>query len=90
MNTGCWRGYQAWWEVKNSALYLIEVRNCNKNVKLDLRTIFGPAAKFNKIRADLYSGKLCAPKGKMTHYIHAGYESIFDLIRLREDCSEYL
>lgn len=40
-NTGCWRGYQALWEVKNDTLFLVAIRKDDATrEKVDLKTYF--------------------------------------------------
>ncbi len=40
INSGCWRGYQATWKVRNDSLFLIKLTDCYKNREYDLQEFF--------------------------------------------------
>lgn len=65
-STACWRRYIGTWEIKNAKFYLVQIRgqyNLSSNTP---------------IFADWFSGTLIVPKGKMLHYEHIGFASIFE------------
>ena len=78
--TAYWRGYVAYFEVKDDFLYLNKVikGTCifEEPEEIPLSYIFprqeGP------IKADWYSGTIRIPQGEVIHYIHMGYLSIYE------------
>jgi hypothetical protein len=82
-----WRGYVATWEIKDEVLYLraIDAWICDsdeyvtdKCKKADLREIFGESCLKGKVRATRFSGHLRIPDGKLLHYVHMGYGSVYE------------
>ncbi len=82
-HTANYRGYVATWEIIDEKLYLIGINgwkydktNAGKIHEVDISSVFpdeGPP-----IFAKWFSGTLIIPQGKMLHYIHMGYESIYE------------
>ena len=75
-STACWRGYIAYWELKNDSLYLLEVHGYSTNI--DLSLIFKDRETNDKIFADWFSYSILNPYGKLIHYEHMGYASIYE------------
>jgi hypothetical protein len=77
--TNCWRGYQAIWQLENEQLYLVRIVCCAPNPPLstDLRHWFVPNAK-GWVAATWVTGRLVVAIGKLLHYEHIGYESIYE------------
>lgn len=75
-STACWRGYIAYWELKNDSLYLIEIQG--DSITIDLSLIFKDRETNGKIFADWYSYSILNPYGKLLHYEHMGYGSIYE------------
>jgi hypothetical protein len=82
----CKRGYIATWEIHDQQLFLRDVDGSvekstfffgKKSVKCSMRMLFSKASKA-AVKADWYSGKLRIPRGNMTLYDHAGYNSRFE------------
>jgi hypothetical protein len=74
-----WRGYQAHWEIKNKKLWITALFGdpCNtKPIPIPLATFFVDAV--GPVHANWYSGDLVIPQGKMTKYVHMGYESQYE------------
>jgi hypothetical protein len=65
-STGCWRRYQGTWEIKDGHFYLV-----------GLRGIFRLEGD-EPLLADWFSGVIRIPKGEIVHYVHMGFESIFE------------
>lgn len=40
LNSGCWRGYQATWVVRNDSLFLTGMTDCYKKYQIDLESYF--------------------------------------------------
>lgn len=78
-NTGCWRGYIATWELENDSLFLIQIKSPNpEGVEADLSKLFHSEYKDGRLYAQWYTGTLAIQKGKLLHYVHSGFESIFE------------
>ncbi len=45
----------------------------------DLKALFPDKFKDGKVKADWVNRKMIAPKGKLLYYIHAGFESIYEI-----------
>ena len=76
-STACYRGYQATWELVDRKLYLVSVRRGCMGDKVEyfhLEAEFGS----NKAFADWVNGTLISPQGKLIHYIHSGYQSLYE------------
>jgi hypothetical protein len=74
--TDCWRGYYGTWKIRNNKLYLISLSAYTEDhKKVGLEFLFpGETSVF----ADWFSGILRIPQGKILHYIHFGYESVYE------------
>lgn len=77
--TACWRGYIGYWELKNDSLYLIELQG--DSTSIDLSLIFQDRETKDKIFADWYDNSILNPYGKLLHYEHMGYSSIYEFER---------
>ena len=76
-STACYRGYLATWEMTDDSLYLVRLeKGCFNEASdyFDLSKEFGS----NRVFAHWFTGKTIAPKGKLLHYVHDGYESIYE------------
>ena len=59
MDTGCWRGYVADFEVLDDKLYLLRIRGCTDSTKvIDLATLFPKEHKDGKVWAWWFTGSL--------------------------------
>lgn len=78
-STACWRGYQATWQLENNQLFLLEIRSgCDdKQAVVPLKRWFQPDAR-GRVAATWVEGELDVPLGKLLHYEHLGYESIYE------------
>jgi hypothetical protein len=78
--TALWRNYLGTWEIKDKKLYLtkLEINACSQEHKkaLPLDKLF--PGRSQPILADWFSGSLILPQGKMTQYVHMGYESRYE------------
>ncbi len=77
-STACWRGYQAEWEIDEAKLYLVRIRECHGDKTYELKKLFGDRVKKGRVEADWFTGTLVAPRGRMTQYVHMGYESRYE------------
>lgn len=86
-STALWRGYVGTWSIKEDKLFLVKIEQQevtkNKGGEFDfgwrevpLNRIF-PKAK-GPVLADWHNGVLRVPQGKELHYIHMGFESIYE------------
>ena len=76
LSTDCWRGYVGTWEIVHEKLYLIGLKGYpGENKRFTMQNLF-PDQK--KVFAGWYSGEIKIPHGKMLHYEHLGYASIFE------------
>lgn len=77
-SSGCWRGYIAYWELKDDSLFLINITNCVKNCReskdANLFAMFGN----NRPFASWYNGTIRVPKGEVYSYSSMGYNAIFE------------
>jgi hypothetical protein len=81
MSTACWRGYIAYWEIKDNNLFLIKIGSCCPDkdfITADLARLFGDKFVNGKVHAYWVTGELFAPFGKMLFYEHSGYERIYE------------
>jgi len=75
-HTACWRGYTGTWQIKDNKLFLIDFKGYDKNhKKVGIDYIF-PDQK--KIFAGWYTGEIIIQTGRMLHYEHAGYMSVYE------------
>jgi hypothetical protein len=65
-STACWPGYQATWEIRAGRFYLVAVRG--------RYALQGEGPLF----ADWYSGVLRVPRGEVLHYVHMGFETVYE------------
>jgi len=65
-STACWREYIGTWEIKNGKFYLVDIIGKYKIVSN------------SPILADWFSGVIRIPKGKMLHYVHMGFGSVYE------------
>ena len=65
-STACWRRYQGSWEIKDGRLYLIGIRGRYR--------LIGEEPLF----ADWFSGVILIPKGEVLHYVHMGFETVYE------------
>ncbi len=78
-STACWRGYIGYWELKNDSLFLLELQG--ESSTIDLALIFKDRNTDTKIFADWVSFPILNPYGKLIHYEHMGYASIYEFER---------
>lgn len=81
ITTSCWRGYVAEWKIENDQLYLTGIYSCcfrEDSVRANLKSLFGDKVIDGVVKADWFSGSIIAPQGKLLHYVHLGYESIYE------------
>ena len=75
-STACWRGYLGTWEIKDSKLFLIDLKGWLKgNKEVGLNYLFPDE---NEIFSHWFDGEIRIPYGKMIKYVHLGYESLFE------------
>jgi hypothetical protein len=78
-STACWRGYIAYWRLRNDSLFLEKVTSCHEdcgleNVDANLRKMFGSEQVF----ASWFTGNIIAPMGELVLYVHMGYASLYE------------
>jgi hypothetical protein len=78
-STACWRGYIGFWELINDSLFLVELQG--DSTKVDLSLIFKDRNSSEKIFADWVDYPINNPYGKLIHYEHIGYASIYEFER---------
>ncbi|MDR6809794.1 hypothetical protein J2Y45_006825 [Dyadobacter sp. BE34] len=81
ITTACWRGYIADWKIENGQLYLTGISSCcfrDDGVRANLESLFGDKVTDGIVKADWFSGNIIAPQGKLLHYVHLGYQSIYE------------
>lgn len=79
--TSCSRRYVGTWKIVNDRLYLIAITaNLRDGSEASLKDVFPR----NSVRvfASWYSDKVRIPEGKLLHYVHAGYASIYERERV--------
>jgi hypothetical protein len=80
-STACWRGYEATWEIVGNELYLIGIYSCclrKDKIQADLKRLFGEKYINGKVKADWVTADILSPQGKLIHYIHMGYGSLYE------------
>jgi hypothetical protein len=80
-STGCWRGQKAEWIIINNELYLKNILSCdyeNDGIKADLQSLFGAECKNGMVKASWVTDTLILPIGKLMHYVHDGFGSIYE------------
>jgi len=65
-STACWREYLGTWEIKDNKFYLVNLVGRFKIVDN------------SPILADWFTGTLKIPKGKILHYVHMEFESVYE------------
>jgi len=75
-STACWRGYIGYWELSNDSLFLVELQG--DSTVIDLSLVFKDRKTDKKIHADWCNSSLLNPYGKLIHYEHMGYGSIYE------------
>lgn len=78
MDTGCWRGYVATWEIIDDFLCLVKIDTWIDDERADLQKLFSDLFHGGKVKSVWFSGKLRVPTGRMIRYVHSGYRSIFE------------
>lgn len=77
-STACWRGYIAYWELKNDSLFLIKVTSCHddctESKEANLFAMFGNQRPF----ASWYNGTLKAQMGELFSGSDMGYNAIYE------------
>jgi hypothetical protein len=73
-HTACWRGYIGTWALKGKELYLIDFEGQIYGQEADLNFLFPNAS---SVKADWFTGTLRIPTGKMIHYVHGGFASVY-------------
>lgn len=66
LSTACWRKYVATWEIREGRLYLMSIEGIYRLIGE------GP------LHAAWVSGVLRVPRGRMTRYVHMGFESVYE------------
>lgn len=76
-STGCWRGYIAYWTLRNDSLFLIRiappVKDCQGNKDGNILKMFGNEKAF----ANWYNGTLIIPRGELFSGSDMGYSAIY-------------
>lgn len=65
-STACWRQYIGTWEIKDDKFYLNKLEGAIRLVKDE------------PVHATWFTGVLRVPQGKMLHYVHMGFGSIYE------------
>lgn len=65
-STACWRGYVGTWEIKEGRFFLVGLRGKYRVLGTE------------PLLADWFTGVLRIPKGKMLHYVHMGFGSVYE------------
>lgn len=65
-STACWRRYIGTWEIKDGCLYLVAITGQYKIVGDE------------PILADWFTGVVRFPEGKLLHYVHMGFGSVYE------------
>ena len=79
INTGCYRGYIAEWEIISNHIYLTNIYACDDlSKKADLNRLFPGKIKDGKMEANWVTEILIIPDGKCLFYGNLGYVSIYE------------
>ncbi len=65
-STACWRGYIGTWEIKDGNFFLKKLVGC-----IEL-------AQSKPIHATWFTGVIRIPQGKLLHYVHMGFGSLYE------------
>ena len=86
LNTACWRGYVAEWEVVDNKLYLVDIKFSyfpRKKITIKTGDSITEMGKLfpgqTKVHANWVSSTLIIKTSKLIEYIHMGYESIYEI-----------
>jgi hypothetical protein len=74
--SSCWRGYTGFWEIKNDRLYLTGLEIFEETINNSGMNYLFPGQR--EVFAEWFSGEIRIVCGKMLHYVHLGYESVFE------------
>ena len=66
LSTACWREYIGTWEIKSEKFYLVKLEG-----RFKLLTD-------HPILADWFTGVIRIPQGKLLHYVHMGFASVYE------------
>lgn len=77
-STACWRGYKAYWEIKDDSLFLLKITSCHNDYgeskDANLFAMFGN----NRPFASWYNGTITVPKGELFSGSNMGYNAIYE------------
>ena len=76
LSTGCWRGYIAYWELRNDSLFLKDIYR--DEIKFDIAQAITDRDTNNGVFADWVSQDIPHPYGNLVYYIHDAYQSIYE------------
>jgi hypothetical protein len=65
-STACWRHYRGCWEVKDGRFYLTALEGKYRLVGTE------------PLLADWFTGVIRIPRGKLLHYVHMGFGSVYE------------
>ncbi len=65
-STACWRRYIGTWEIKAGRFFLVGLRGKYRMLGTE------------PLLADWFTGVLRIPRGKMLHYVHMGFASVYE------------
>ena len=68
INTNCWRGYVATWEIFQKSLYLVDIKYFSPGGDFGLDYIFPNST--GKVKADWFTGELKIPIGNVLFQEH--------------------
>ena len=80
-STNCWRGYQAYFELRQDSLFLTGIRLGSRGDSTDfypLVKLFGDKATNKGVFAYWVNNPLISVRGKCLFYIHMGYASVYE------------
>ena len=80
-STACWRGYQAYFELRQDSLFLTAIRLGRRGDSTDfypLEKLFGNEATQRGVFAHWVNENLTCVDGECLYYIHMGYASIYE------------
>lgn len=74
--TNCFRGYIAYWELKNDSLFLIKIQGDTSEIPLSF--IFDKERKQEKIFADWFDGSILAQLGKKFIFPYIDFSTMYE------------
>jgi hypothetical protein len=77
--TALWRGYVATFEIIQNELWVVNIDAFGQG-NITAQCLDGK----DRIKVDWFSGALVMPRGEILHYVHLGYESIYEYYKLIE------